>query len=114
MISLSISVPAASISLPLAVAHPLWSGGTHDYLRCFDSNLRKYHRCAFPFADFYNARLVVWNWREEKKVAEKELDRRRAASSEKGDAATSVIFAESDFTRLTTCGESKLGEFLCT
>ena len=47
----------------------------------------------------------MWNWREEKKIAERELDRRRAATEE--DAATSVIFAESDFTRLTTCGETK-------
>ena len=47
----------------------------------------------------------MWNWREEKKVAEKELDRRRAASSVDRDAASSVIFAESDFTRLTTCGK---------
>lgn len=46
-------------------------------------------------------RLVVWNWREESKLAEKTLD-------DKGDAAaaaTTVIFAESQFTRLTTCGE---------
>ena len=49
----------------------------------------------------------MWNWREEKKVAEKELDQRRAASSEDRDAATSVIFAESDFTRLTTCGKDQ-------
>ena len=46
-------------------------------------------------------RLVVWNWREEKKLAEKVLDQ---TAANKGDAATSVIFAESEFTRLTTCG----------
>ena len=45
----------------------------------------------------------MWNWREEKKLAEKVLDQTAAGS--KGDAATSVIFAESEFTRLTTCGE---------
>ena len=36
-------------------------------------------------------------------MAEKVLD--QTATSDKGDeAATSVIFAETDFTRLTTCG----------
>ena len=36
-----------------------------------------------------------------KKLAEKVLDQ---TAANKGDAATSVIFAESEFTRLTTCG----------
>ena len=44
----------------------------------------------------------MWNWREEKKLAEKVLEQ---TASCKGDPATSVIFAESQFTRLTTCGK---------
>ena len=39
-------------------------------------------------------------------MAEKVLDQTAAGS--KGDAATSVIFAESEFTRLTTCGEIEI------
>ena len=75
----------------------------------FDGRVLPCSACGLYFASLGGGppseekRLVVWNWREESKLAEKTLD------DKEGDAAaaaeTTVIFSESQFTRLTTCGE---------